>query len=312
MKWISAGLEVGLGGRITYRVRRGALMVAVAAALGASGCGGGGSGGSSSGGSTTPPPDTGSGGGTTVGGIPAGYTLAWSDEFAVDGLPDPAKWDYDTSRNKLGWFNNERQYYARDRAENAVVKNGRLVITARKEDLTSASDWGGQHYTSARMLTRGKIDWTYGFFEVRAKLPCGKGTWPAIWMLGSKGTWPDDGELDIMEQVGSNPTRIFGTVHTLQSGGTGTGGATQVTDACTAFHNYQMNWTATGIDFGVDGVNYYHYNNPKSGAATWPFDAPQYLLLNVAIGGDLGGAVDDSIFPVSMEVEYVRVYQAPK
>ncbi len=242
--------------------------------------------------------------------VPAGYVLVWSDEFALDGLPDASHWDYDTDRNKAGWYNNELQYYARDRAANAVAAGGRLIVTARKESLSSAADWGGQPYTSARLVTRGKAAWTYGYFDVRARLPCGQGTWPAIWTLGTGGVWPNDGEIDLMEQVGSNPSRVFGTVHTLQSGGSGTGAAVQLADACTAFHDYQMTWTADDIRLAIDGVEYYRYVNPKTGAATWPFDAPQYLLLNVAIGGTLGGPVDDRIFPVTMEVEYVRVYQA--
>ena len=244
--------------------------------------------------------------------VPAGYLLVWADEFDKDGLPDPSRWDYDTDRNAAGWYNNERQYYARDRAENAVVAGGRLRITARLEDLRSASDWGGQHYTSARLVTRGKADWTYGFFEVRAKLPCGRGTWPAIWTLSRGGVWPDGGEIDLMEQVGSNPSRVFGTVHTLQSGGSGTGAAISVPDACTAFHDYQLNWTASALEIGMDGVVYYRYVNPRTGLSTWPFDSPQYLLLNLAVGGNLGGSVDDSIFPVTMEVEHVRVYQPPR
>lgn len=243
-------------------------------------------------------------------GVPAGYELVWSDEFDQPGLPDASRWDYDTVRNRLGWYNNERQYYARDRAENAVVSGGQLLITARKESLSSAADWGGQAYTSARLLTRGKAAWTYGFFEVRAKLPCGVGTWPAIWTLGTGGRWPQDGEIDIMEQVGSNPSRVFGTVHT-QSGfaGNSRGGEIQISNACTAFHNYQMTWTADAIEFAVDGVTYHRYPNPRTGVAAWPFDAPQYLLLNIAIGGDLGGPVDDRIFPVTMAIEHVRIYR---
>jgi beta-glucanase (GH16 family) len=242
--------------------------------------------------------------------VPAGHVLVWSDEFNGNGLPDASHWDDDTDRNRDGWFNNERQYYSRARAENAVVGNGRLRITARLEELRSAADWGGQRYTSARLVTRGKAEWTYGFFEVRAKLPCGRGTWPAIWTLGSSGVWPDAGEIDIMEQVGSNPSRVFGTVHTLQSGGTGTGAAVQVPDACSAFHNYQLHWTADAIVIGIDGAEIYRYTNPRRGTSTWPFDAPQYLLLNLAIGGDLGGSIDDAIFPVAMEIDHVRVYQA--
>ncbi len=241
--------------------------------------------------------------------VPSGYTLAWADEFDTDGLPDATRWDYDTDRNSTGWFNNESQYYARDRAANASVSGGRLRITARLESLSRAADWGGQRYTLARLVTRGKASWTRGFFEIRAKMPCGRGTWPAIWTLGTGGVWPDDGELDILEQVGSNPTRVFGTVHTQASGGTGTGSAVQVADACGAFHNYQMTWTATDIRFAVDGAEYYRYTNPGQGNRGWPFDRPQYLLLNIAIGGTLGGAIDDNIFPVTMEIEYVRVYQ---
>ena len=263
-------------------------------------CGGGGG----AGGGLTPLPDP-----MPPGGLPAGYTLVWSDEFAVDGLPDASRWDYDTERNQLGWFNNEKQYYARDRLDNAQVSGGKLIITARKETLSSAPDWGGQAYTSARLVTRGKASWTYGFIEVRAKLPCGRGTWPAIWTLGTKGTWPDDGEIDIMEQVGSNPTRVFGTLHTAISGGQGTGGATQIADACSAFHNYQLTWTADEILIGVDNLNYYRMKNPKTGYASWPFDSPQYLLLNIALGGNLGGPIDDAIFPVTLEIEHVRVYQ---
>ena len=110
----------------------------------------------------------------------AGWTLVWSDEFSTAGLPDATRWDYDTDRNRTGWFNGELQYYARERLENAKVEGGSLVITARRENLTSASDYGGQNYTSARLVTRGKAAWKYGFFEVRAKLPCGGGAWPAI------------------------------------------------------------------------------------------------------------------------------------
>jgi beta-glucanase (GH16 family) len=249
----------------------------------------------------------------TPAGVPAGYVLVWSDEFDQPGLPDPAKWAYDTERNRAGWYNNELQYYAANRSENAQVRDGRLHITARLESLTSAPDWGGQRYTSARLITRGLASWTRGFFEVRAKLPCGQGTWPAIWTLGTGGRWPADGEIDIMEQVGSNPTRVFGTVHTAAfHAGAGVSGATQVPDACTAFHDYQMTWTDDAIEFAVDGKPHHRYANPRTGRAAWPFDAPQYLLLNIAIGGVLGGTVNDRIFPVTMEVAHVRVYQVPR
>ncbi len=244
-------------------------------------------------------------------GVPPGYRLVWADEFDADGPPDPAKWAHDTHRNGEGWYNNELQYYAGPRAENAVVRGGRLVITARLESLSSAADWGGQRYTSARLLTRGRQDWTYGFFEVSARMPCGRGTWPAIWTLGSGGRWPDDGELDILEHFGRVPGRVSSAVH-VKAGHAGRSvhGSTPLPTACGAFHRYQMHWTRDGVSFGVDGVAHLHFPRMEGGRDVWPFDRPQFLLLNLAIGGDLGGPVDDTIFPAAMEVDYVRVYQA--
>ncbi len=254
----------------------------------------------------TPPP-------AATGAKPANWKLVWSDEFDKDGLPDPAKWEYDIDRNKQGWHNNELQYYAKARPENTRVANGKLIITARREALSAAPDYGGQAYTSGRLFTRGKADWTYGFFEIRAKLPCGLGTWPAIWTLGTKGAWPDDGEIDIMEHVGKKPGEVLGTIHTaaynwtLQTQKSAT---TRVEDACAAFHNYQLTWTANEIAVGVDDKIFFRIANPGDGdRRKWPYNDPQYLLLNVAIGGDLGGPVDDAIFPVQMEVDYVRIYQ---
>lgn len=251
-----------------------------------------------------------------TGQIPAGWKLVWSDEFDDvhgNGLPDPAKWVYDTAYNKQGWHNEELQYYAAARRDNSRLENGRLIIQARKESLSDAPDHGGQRYTSARLMTRGKQAWTYGYIETRAKLPCGLGTWPAIWMLGTSGTWPQMGEIDIMEHVGKKPGEVLGTVHTGAYNhriNTHKGATLMVPDACTAFHNYQLTWTEDQIAIGVDGKVFFTFGNPKDGdKAKWPFSDPQYLLLNVAIGGQLGGPVDDSIFPVQMEVDYVRVYQ---
>ena len=248
-----------------------------------------------------------------AGARPANWKLAWSDEFDTDGLPNPAKWVYDTDRNKLGWYNDELQYYSAGRLENSRVSGGKLIIQARKERLTAAADYGGQAYTSARLITRGKQDWTYGFMEVRAKLPCGLGTWPAIWMLGTKGAWPDDGEIDIMEHVGKARGQILGTVDTAAYNhqiNTHKGGSTMVPDACDAFHNYQLSWTADQIAVGVDDKVFFTFANAKDGDnAKWPFSNPEYLILNLAIGGMLAGPVDDAIFPVQMEVEYVRMYQ---
>ena len=252
--------------------------------------------------------------------VPAGYTLVWSDEFTSSAaqLPDASKWVYDTSQNSAGWYNNELQYYASARTQNSVMQGGKLTVTARKESLAgTVGDWGGQSYTSARLVTKGKAAWTYGFFEIRAKLPCGAGTWPAIWTLGSTvNTWPTQGEIDIMEQTGRDKGTVLGTIHTLAGfGGGGSTGSKVVSDACTAFHNYQIKWTANAIEFYVDGVSYRPaYVNPSPGAASnaWPFDKPQYLLLNLAVGGDLGGTVNDAtLSATSLEVDYVRVYQAP-
>jgi len=245
--------------------------------------------------------------------VPAGYVLAWSDEFEKPGLPDPAHWSYDTDRNKAGWYNDELQYYGNARPENSLVREGKLVITARREKHRSARDWGGQSYTSARLYTRGKHEWTYGFVSVRARLPCGPGTWPAIWMLGSKGDWPARGELDIMEQIGRQPGRILSTTHTrAASGDKGIGSDTHVGDACSAFHDYQMLWTPDEVRFGVDGKQHFAYRNEHRGRDQWPYDAPEFLLLNFAVGGTLGGPVDDSLLPATMEVEFVRVWQAPR
>ena len=295
------------------------LLLAVTTAIFSSACGGGGSGSPPV---IQPPPPQPTGPGTSTineaGGIPAGFQIAWSDEFNVDGLPDPMKWSYDTDRNFLGWYNNELQYYAAARPDNSSVANGSLVITARKENLDGAglADWGGQAYSSARLVTRGKAQWTYGFIEIRAKLPCGRGTWPALWMLSSppQSAWPDDGEIDIMEHVGFDPGVVHGTMHTLAYNHTRNNSRTATTnvpDACTAFHRYQLTWNAHQIKVGVDDRNFYQYSNDGSGNAEWPFDSAQYLIFNIAVGGDWGGqmGVDDTIFPVKMEVDYVRVYQ---
>jgi beta-glucanase (GH16 family) len=254
--------------------------------------------------------------------VPAGadgMTLVWSDEFDTPGLPDARKWVHDTGRNRVGWFNNELQYYASNRLENARVENGRLIITARQERLTSAPDYGNQNYTSARLITQGLASWTYGYFEVRAKLPCGLGTWPAIWMLGTGGRWPVDGEIDIMEQKGTSNVdkrEVLGTLHTEAynwSGGTlgvARGAATSLPSACTSFNNYHLSWDTNRIAIGINGVNYFEFAKPvNANYAQWPFDAPQFIILNLAIGGDLGGPVDISQLPALMEVDYVRVYQ---
>jgi beta-glucanase (GH16 family) len=296
-----------------------APLVALAAVALSSACGGEGNG-SPPVSSPTPPQPAGPGAASIdeTGGIPANAHLVWSDEFDVAGLPDGGKWSYDTERNSAGWYNNELQYYSNARAGNSRVENGMLVITARREDLSTVGlpDWSGQKYSSARLITRDKASWTYGFIEVRAKLPCGTGTWPAIWTLSNppQSAWPDDGEIDIMEHVGFDPGVVHGTVHTgayNHTRGNQRSATKTVADACDEFHRYQLNWTRDRITIGIDDRNYYQYSNDGSGNAEWPFDSPQFLILNIAVGGDWGGqmGVNDSVFPVEMQVDYVRVYQ---
>ena len=247
-----------------------------------------------------------------------GYRLVWNDEFNSDGLPDPARWAYDTSRNREGWYNRELQYYSSGRPENARVEAGRLIIEARLEtpDPATMTDSGGQDLTSARLVSRGLAEWTYGFFEVRAKVPCGRGTWPAAWLLPAADVvWPAGGEIDILEHVGHDPGVVHGTVHTTRynhTRGSQRGGRKRVADACGAFHRYQVLWTPESINFGVDDVGYYAFRNDGRGdSATWPFDQPFYAILNLAVGGDWGGAegIDRRAFPQMMEVDYVRVFQ---
>ncbi|RHW19445.1 glycoside hydrolase family 16 protein [Sphingomonas gilva] len=251
--------------------------------------------------------------------VPEGYVQVWGDEFDKPGLPDPAKWRYDTSRNKDGWWNNELQYYAAGRTENSRVEGGMLTIEARRERPEGAADHGGQDYTSAKLFTRGVADWTYGFIEVRAKLACGKGSWPAIWMLGidESADWPGLGEIDIMEHVGQTPGTVHGSVHTKAYNHvikTQKTAQRVVPDACTAFHNYQLDWNADRILIGVDGKAFMRFDNDKKDDHdTWPFASPQYLILNVAVGGwGADEGIDAATFPARMTIDYVRVWQKPK
>ncbi|HZU52051.1 MAG TPA: glycoside hydrolase family 16 protein [Sphingomicrobium sp.] len=243
---------------------------------------------------------------------PPGYTLVWSDEFDKGTAPDLAKWSYDTQANKLRWWHDEAQYYTANRPENARIQNGRLIIEVRHEALTSERDYGGQHYTSARLITRGKAEWTYGFFEIRAKLPCNRGGWPAIWLVGPN--WPSGGEIDIMEQLGFDPTTIYGTLHSpfTEKEHVTEHGITKVPTSCSAFHDYQAEWTPGAISIAVDGKPYATIKRPeKATAYNWPFDKPEFLILNVAMGGGWAGqkGIDEAALPARMEVDYVRVYQ---
>jgi beta-glucanase (GH16 family) len=248
---------------------------------------------------------------------PTQWRLVWSDEFDYSGLPDPKRWGYDVGGH--GWGNKELQYYTERRKENARVENGHLIIEARREF------WAGQEYTSARLVSKGKGDWTYGRFEVRAKLPSGRGSWPAIWMLPSSndyGSWPNSGEIDIMEHVGFDPDVVHSSVHTKSyhhSINTQKTAKISVPTSRTGFNTYVVEWTPQEVRAFVNQQHYFTFKNerltnPAADYKQWPFDKPFHLLLNIAVGGNWGGAqgVDETIWPQRMEIDYVRVYQAAR
>ena len=245
--------------------------------------------------------------------------LVWSDEFSTDGAINGNNWHHQTQLpNGGGWFNGEEQHYT-DELANSSVQNGNLSITAKKESYT---DQGfNKQYTSARLNS--KFAFTYGRVEVRAKLPSGNGTWPAIWTLGKNinedggfwdathgdTSWPACGEIDIMEHWGNNQNFVQSALHTpSSSGSTENHGGQTIATVTSEFHVYELDWTAEKMVFSVDGTVHYTYNPAVKDASTWPFDAPQYLLLNVAMGG-VGGAIDPAFVESSMEIDYVRVYQ---
>lgn len=232
--------------------------------------------------------------------------LIWQDEFDANGAPNSANWGYNTGTGDNGWGNNESQYYT-DRLDNAKVENGVLKIIAKKES------FGGSEYTSARLITAGKFEFTYGRVDVRAKLPAGGGVWPAIWMLGANfGSvgWPACGEIDIMEYVGNNPGQISSALHTTSSSGnTVNHKVTSISNETTEFHIYSTIWTESSITFLLDDVEYYTYNPSTKNNDTWPFYNNQFLILNIAMGGNLGGTIDPNFDVSTMEIDYVRVYQ---
>ena len=250
-----------------------------------------------------------------LGALPAlslyGANLIWSDEFNdADGLPSVANWTYETGGG--GWGNSESQYYTnrRDASANAFVEDGVLVIEARKETYDTNA------YTSARINST--QDWTYGRFVIRARLPDGDGTWPAIWMMPADseyGTWPDSGEIDIMEHLGKELGTIHATLHTKAQNhvlGTSRSSTIIISDVNTEFHNYTIDWTPRGIWAYVDDQQYFFavnetINDATKGYEYWPFDKQFYLILNVALGG-WGGTIDDTVLPKRMEIDYVRVY----
>jgi beta-glucanase (GH16 family) len=247
---------------------------------------------------------------------PAGYKLAWSDEFGgPDGAaPDSSKWTYDIGGN--GWGNNELEYYT-NRIQNAQIKAGNLVITAQKEIYTG-TDGVTRNYTSARLKTQGLFSQAYGRFEARIKIPAGQGMWPAFWMLGndiSSIGWPKCGEVDIMENIGKEPGIIHGSLH-----GPTTSGRTSDASApfslpagqnfADDFHLYAVEWEPGTILFYVDSNLYATFNSSQWPAGgTWVFNHPFFIIFNVAVGGDWPGAPDNTtVFPKQMLVDYIRVY----
>ncbi|MEH6592440.1 MAG: family 16 glycosylhydrolase [Halioglobus sp.] len=257
------------------------------------------------------------------------WELSWVDEFDYEGAPDPDKWNIDIW--EAGKVNSEDQAYT-DRNKNVRVSGGKLILEAHREDYDKAS------YTSARIQSQGKRDVLYGRIDVRARLPQGQGTWPAIWLLPSDpfryatscspgeewqgsstcDAWPNSGEIDIMEHVGYDMGRVHGTVHNIAyywANSEQRKGSVEVRDVDKAFHVYSLVWTPTEIHMSVDGTHYFSYFNESNGWQSWPYDHPYHLILNVAVGGmwgKAGGPIDDNVFPTRMEVDYVRVFSDPR
>ena len=238
------------------------------------------------------------------------WKLVWRDEFNRNGLPDPKRWTYEKGfvRNK------EAQFYTEGRLENARVENGKLIIEARQDDFE------GHPISSACLVTKGRASWTYGRIEVRAKLPKGRGVWPAIWTLGDDDAavgWPGCGEIDIMENVGFDPDVVLATIHSTGPDGTGheaLSGKATIPNLAAAFHVFALEWTPDRIEWKSDDKTVHVYTKADPKGVKWVFDKPQYLLLNLAIGGSWGGqqGVDPALFPARYEIDYVRIYGRPK
>ena len=246
------------------------------------------------------------------------YKLVWSDEFDGQGAIDSTKWHHQTQLpNGVSWFNGEIQHYT-NRLTNSYVSDGTLKIVSKKEDFT---DQGvTRTHTSARLNS--KFAFTYGYLQIRAKLPSGTGTWPALWMLGQHikelggywepthgaMNWPNCGEIDIMEHWGRNQNFVQSAIHNLASyGDTVNKGGQQIKTASTDFHIYDVLWTSNRISFSIDGKEHYVYEPKIKNTQTWPFDTNQYLLLNVALLPEISPSFTQSI----MEIDYVRIYQDP-
>ena len=232
--------------------------------------------------------------------VTVNLSLVWSDEFNTDGAPDPTIWGYDLGAG--GWGNNESQNYT-NRPQNSIVQGGTLKINLIKEN------YSGSPYTSARLLSKDKYSFNYGRVEIRAKLPAGGGTWPAIWMLGSNinsSPWPSCGEIDIMEHLGNDLNKIYGTLHYPgRFGGNADGGSRVISNATTEFHKYSLEWSATSISIYVDDLLIHSVTNTIS----LPFNKNFFFILNIAMGGNFGGTIDSAVTAATMEIDYIRVYQ---
>ena len=232
--------------------------------------------------------------------VTVAMALVWSDEFDTPGAPNSNKWGYDLGAS--GWGNNELQYYT-DRRDNSYVTDGTLKIVAKKEAFSSSQ------YTSARLLSKGKYSFKYGKVEVRAKIPAGVGTWPAIWMLGDNintVSWPACGEIDIMEHVGRDLNKIISAFHyPVYYGSNAKVATTMVPTATTEFHVYKLEWTPASMQIFVDDKLFHTLPNSPS----IPYNQNFFLILNIAMGGNLGGPIDPSFTSTTFEIDYVRVYQ---
>lgn len=239
---------------------------------------------------------------------PARWTLVWSDEFDRPGAPDATTWGHEEDYLRNG----EKQYYTKDRPENARVENGLLVLEARRDN------WNEKPITSASLRTKGKRSFLYGRIAVRAKIPTGRGTWPAIWTLGeniSQAGWPASGEIDILENVGFDPRRIHANIHCKAYNHmkqTGKGRVITADAPWSRFHEYAVEWYEDRLEFFFDDTRYFVYRKESDDPAVWPFAQPHYLILNLAIGGGWGGqkGIDETLFPHRFEIDYVRYYQA--
>jgi beta-glucanase (GH16 family) len=253
--------------------------------------------------------------------LPDGWVLEWSDEFdgAAGTAPDPATWGHDLGDGSAigldGWGNNERQWYTDEPANVALDGDGHLVISAREAEGGLECYYGPCEYTSARLLTRDRFEFQHGYLEARLRVPAGFGLWPAFWMLGSnidEVGWPTSGEIDVMEFVGRRPNEITGTLHGPgYSGGGGIGGFVYLDQpVADDFHTFALEWEPGRMAWYLDGEPYHEVTREGVEPNEWVFEQPFFMLLNVAVGGNLGGPVfPDTVFPAQMLVDYVRLYR---